>query len=401
MREIARKTIVLAFSNFVTRGLGMLFFVLLAKALTVSEYSLFRYLITLASMFGLAFYGIPTALAKYLSQPDTDNRSRSEYLGATIALLGIIYAILILTVLIFNDNKFYLIIFIFAYLIDLFYLGFSRGLLDYLKLNAYKLIANSLQFLILGGLFLINGKIDFAFGVIFYAFSGVISLLVFEIIRWQMKASFSNFKNRFYGVVKFSVPVTFGGIGWTVLLGITSIYLEKYIDIDQVGYYSVGVTLMQTFSFLPDAIFTLLMPKISGLNDKTRIIKPLRLAFYSCLLVTILIFLPLYFYRSLIITFVFSEKYLAASIIILPLAIGQLFIILNQIYGTALQGLGNPKVPSIIIAIAAGINVILGYIFVRKFGLIGAAYSFAIAGLASYILMAAYWFRFVRRGGLT
>jgi O-antigen/teichoic acid export membrane protein len=400
MKNAARQTIILSLSNFITRVLGMVFFIFLAKTLSVKDYSLFRYLITLASMFGLAFYGIPIALTKFLSVNASDSKLKSEYLGATVALLGMVFVVLAGIVLIFNDYKAYLILFIFAYLIDLNYLGYSRGLLDYLKLSGYKLVGNSLNVAIIAGAFLLIDKIDLNVGVSIYAFSGFVSLLLFEWFRWHSRLSLANFRKRLIDVIKFSIPVTIGGVGWTILLGITSIYLEKYKSLEQVGYYSVGATLMQTFSFLPDAIFTLLMPKIAGISDKRTLLKPLRLASLACLVFTLMLFIPLYFYREMVITLVFSEKYLAATSIILPLATGQLFLILNQVYGTALQGLGKPGIPSAIIVAAAGTNAILGFFFVRQFGLTGAAYSYTISGFGAYIAVMVYWRHFVRQGGL-
>ena len=68
MKHLIKSTIILTISNVLTRVLGMLFFVILARAMSVVEYGDFRFLLTLSMIYGIAFSGIPTALTKYFSQ---------------------------------------------------------------------------------------------------------------------------------------------------------------------------------------------------------------------------------------------------------------------------------------------------------------------------------------------
>jgi O-antigen/teichoic acid export membrane protein len=200
--------------------------------------------------------------------------------------------------------------------------------------------------------------------------------------------------------LRYAIPVTFGAVGLTLLFAISSIYIERFYDTEQVGYFSVGLTLMQFFSFLPDAIITLLLPKAAGLDDKRKIIRPLRLAVFACAATSILLFIPVYIFRDFVISLLFSSKYLAAAVTLLPLIFSHIFLAMHQTYGSAFQGLGRPGAPSLIIAIAAGINLIAGFFLTKSHGILGASVALAFSAFVAWIITVIVWERWIKKGGL-
>jgi O-antigen/teichoic acid export membrane protein len=400
INHTVKQTFILSASNVVTRFMGMVFYIILARSISVSDYGLFRYLLTIASMYALLFIGIPTALTKFLGDKDSSPELKTEYLSNSLFLS--IFAFLILTgvVYLFASYKFLLLLFIFAYMVDQYYIGFARGILDYLKLNGFKLLENALQLSILIGAYLIYKGISFNISVVFYCLSGIVSVAVFEIVKPNHKIKLNLSLIRIKEIVRYAGPVTFGAVGWTLLYGISSVYIEHYYGTEQVGYFSVGLTLMQIFSFFPDAIYTILMPKAAGLADRRKIQRPLRFAVLGCLGFSILILIPLYLFREQIITILFSAKYLPAIHIIFPLTLAQIFLTMYQIYGTAWQGFGKPGFTSTIIAIAAGINIVVGYFLIKSYGIVGASISVAISSVVAWIITILVWHRWVKRGGL-
>jgi O-antigen/teichoic acid export membrane protein len=400
INNTVKHTFILSVSNVLTRGMGMLFFIILARSLTVAEYGLFRFLLTLSSIYALAFVGVPTALTKFLGDSGSDPNLRTEYLSNSLLLVVFLYLAITIAVVIFASHKILLLLFILTFLVDLFYTGFARGILDYLKLNGFKLFENVIQLMILVSVFYFYRHIDLNFSVVFYSFSGLLSLAVFEMIRPNFKIKWRYSKRRVAEILRYALPVTLGAVGWTLLYGISNIYIEHFNGTEQVGYFSVGLTLMQIFSFLPNAIYTILMPKAASLKDKRRIVKPLRAALFGCLAISIVISIPIFIFRNFVIIFLFSSRYLPAVAVILPLMISQLFLIMYQLYGTAWQGLGKPTITSIIIAIAAAINIIAGYFLTKAFGIVGASISLALSAFAAWLAAILIWHRWVKRGGL-
>lgn len=400
MKHTVKQTFLLSVSNAATRFMGMLFFIILARSLTVSDYGLFRYLLTLSVIFALPFTGVPTALSRYFGDSQISAELKNEYLGNSILLILSLYLVIASIILIFTSHKVMLLFFVFALLIDLLYMGLVRGKLDYLKLNGFKLLENIIQLTILVLSYIVYKQVNLTFAVIFYSVSGLISLGIFEFLKPDFKISLHYSRQRIGEILRFSIPVTIGSVGWALLFGISSIYIEQFYGTEQVAYFSIGLTLMQVFSFLPDSINTIILPKVAGLVDKRKIRAPLRLAAFACLAVSILIFIPVYIFRDLIIEVLFSSKYLPAAEVLLPLTVGQIFLVIQQMYGTAWQGLGKPAISSIVISIAAGVNLVIGYFLIRDFGIFGASLALAISAIVSWVIIMLIWHRWVKRGGL-
>lgn len=66
--HINQTTGLLTVSNVITRIVSLIFFILLARALTVEDYGSFRYLIQISMLYAIFFTGIPTAIAKFIGE---------------------------------------------------------------------------------------------------------------------------------------------------------------------------------------------------------------------------------------------------------------------------------------------------------------------------------------------
>jgi O-antigen/teichoic acid export membrane protein len=186
-------------------------------------------------------------------------------------------------------------------------------------------------------------------------------------------------------LAKYAVQVTPGAVGWVVMFGINAIFIKHFYNTMEVGYYSAGVTLVQIFTFLPAAISAILMPKIAGLKDKSKIIRPLIFTIIGSFLISLIMLIILLNFKNFIIETVFTAKYASTAVVILPLAIGQITISLYQIYASVWHGLNKPVIPSIIIIISCIINIIGSYFLTKTFGIVGAATSNAISASIALI----------------
>lgn len=397
MKSLIRQTTFITASNVVTRIIAVLFSVILARVMSVADFGMFKYLIALSTVYAVVFAGIPTALTKFVGEDKGNKALVSDYLSSSLATSILLYLIIAVFISLFSSQAFYVVILVFALLVDSIYLGFTRGLLSYLKLAGYKLVQSVLQVSTLAVFYLIAGDIDLPYAVILFSFSGLISLLIFESIRPEIELRRKIPMETVKKLVRYAIPVSLGAIGWIVMLGTNTIVIKNYFDTDQVGFYGVAMTLAQVFSFLPEAIATILMPRASALRDKERIVKPLWMAVVSSLALSIALLAPLLYYKREIITLVFTEKYIAAAAIILPLSLAQIFISSHQIIAAAWQGLGRPGVPSITISIAAILNIVGSVLLTGRYGLAGAAVSIAVSSFVATIIISI-WIAFWARG---
>lgn len=387
--HLIKTTGFLTISNVLTRVLGMLFFVILARMFSVADYGFFRYLITVASLFAIAFTGFPTALTHFLGKHKDEEDKKNIYFSNTLFMVLFIFIILIAIILVFNQNPLYLILFLFFTLIDFFYIGLMRGLLDYVKLFGFKLVENAIQLAILIVFYFLYKNINFTAAVIFYSFSGLLSLIIFEFFR-KSKLKFSLdylSKEKIKELIQYTLPVILGSVGWTIMFSINIVFIEHFLDVEQVGFYSVGMTLSQVFTFLPAAISTIAMPKVAGTKNKGSIKKLLGLSVIGNLAVSAFILFFLLIFDKQLISLIFGAKYLSAIVVLLYLSLGQIFISTYLIYTAVFQGIGKPFIPSIILLIGCVMNLIGSYTLIPLYGIVGASMSNAVASFITFILI--------------
>lgn len=394
MKPLIKSTALLTTSNIFTRVIALLFYIILARAMTVSEYGLFRYLMWLSLIYAIAFSCVSTSMTKYLSQFSKSKKKSEEYLSNGTIIIIPIFLLLAIIIFFFHVNSIFLILLLFAALVDAFYMGYARGILNYLKLAGFKLTENIIQLTILVVSFIILKQIGFSYAVIFFSFSPLVALLLFEIINPQLKISLKFSKEKIKQLVKYAFQLALGSVGWRIMISINAIFINHFYDESQVGYYSVGLTISEVFTFLPMAIHTIILPEVSALKNKRKLLKPLMLAIICSLLLSGVVLIALLILKTHIITSIFTEKYLPSVVVILPLSLGQIAISIHQILTATFQGLNKPVIPSITISIAAGLNVIGSYFLTQAYGIVGAAISHAITSIiASIIIVSIFVFR--------
>ena len=165
-------------------------------------------------------------------------------------------------------------------------------------------------------------------------------------------------------------------LGWidTFILGI-------FESDDVVGIYSVSLKIATLTSFGLQAINSILAPKISAAYKQEDMITFKKLIRFSTrlnFLITLLLISVIIIFHCYILEF-FGEEFLAGSIILLTLCIGQVVNSLSGSVGVILQMTGHQKKFRNFVLIALITNIILNLIFTPIYGAIGIAVSTVIS----------------------
>ena len=165
-------------------------------------------------------------------------------------------------------------------------------------------------------------------------------------------------------------------LGWidTFILGI-------FESDDVVGIYSVSLKIATLTSFGLQAINSILAPKISAAYKQEDMITFKKLIRFSTrlnFLITLLLISVIIIFHCYILEF-FGEEFLAGSIILLILSIGQVVNSLSGSVGVILQMTGHQKKFRNFVLIALITNIILNLIFTPIYGAIGIAVSTVIS----------------------
>jgi O-antigen/teichoic acid export membrane protein len=394
MKQIVKYVSLLSISNAITRAISMLFFIVLARLLSVSDYGEFRYLVFLSFIYAVFFSGLTYALTKFISEDETNIRRNSEYVTNTLFISSLSVFIIALIILIFNEYSLFLILITLASFIDYFYIGLARGALDYRKLIGYKLLENIIQLGFVLLIYIIYSKITFGGAVWFYFISCILSMIFFEIF-WKTNVSI---RFRFLSLEKirkliaFAIPVFFGSVGWSIMFSINAVIIKSVLDTEQVGYFSIAFTLAQVFTFIPTAISTIILPKVSGLKNKSNIKPQVTLAVIGNLIISAVILLLLIFFREQIISLIFGEKYLPAAPLIVYLSLGQIFINSYVIFSSVFQGVNRPGIPSLVILLTGIMNLVGSYFIAIPWGVLGVSIVNMLTCLFTFIIIAVIYY---------
>jgi stage V sporulation protein B len=397
MKYPIKETSYLTISSVVTRIVAVLFTVVLARTLSVSDFGLFKYLLTVAGFYSIILAGPQMAATKFIGEARGDRARITEQFTSASLLETTLFTLLVIIIVIFSDNKLFVILLLFSLLIDNYYLSLVRGLLSYTKLLGYKLVENIIQLVMLLSFYFIFGTIDLGSAVVFFSVAGIASLLIFESIKPEFYSFSKIRKNALRQQIIFSIPVVLGNAGWTVFIGVNTLYIASLINNDAVAYFGVATTIVQAFSFLPDAIITIILPRVAGSYNKSKIVRPLNIAIAGCLVVSGFILLFLVLCQDFIVLKIFSKSYSPALNIIIPMALAQIIISIHQIFAAVWQGLGKPGIPSITISIGAFCNLVAGYFLTKSMGIYGAVLSYAFSSFIATFIIAILWYRWRNR----
>ncbi|MEM4260308.1 MAG: flippase [Candidatus Woesearchaeota archaeon] len=399
MRHLIRQTAILTISNIITRGLSMLFFLLLARSLAVSDYGNLRYLISLAFLFSIFFSGFPVSLTRLISQDKNNKKRINTYFSVGLTLAIIALALEIIIILLFINQKLLLIILLFGYFIDSFYFGLIRGFLDYIKLYLYRLVSNLIE-VVCVLLFMFLFEMNVVIAAIIFSLSWLISIGIFEsyYVVLPVKYSIKSIKRRAVKeILKYAIPITIGSLSYDILFNLSTILIQNYVDTINVAYYSVALTITQIFTFIPIASSTLILPKIAGLKQKIDLRPYLKVAMLGIFISAAILFIFLLFFGEWIVVFFFKEQYLPSLNVLYILSLAQIFMSTFSLFSNAWYGIKKPFISMYILLFAAIINIVLSLIFIPKIGIVGAAYSTLISTFIAFMLVSIPFFVYVKK----
>ncbi len=168
--------------------------------------------------------------------------------------------------------------------------------------------------------------------------------------------------------------------------------LERLSTFSEVGYYSLGVSIAERLWQLPIAMGMVIMSRSANVeNDdelNTDVSHMIRISFLISLLAAIILF----FIVPYIIPFLYGKEFIPSIRMMQLILPGILFFIIFRIINSRVAGMGKPQITIYIFGPALILNIFLNYLWIPKYGGLGAAMatniSYIIGTIASIIVFA-------------
>ncbi|MFN4190864.1 MAG: flippase, partial [Pseudothermotoga sp.] len=152
-----------------------------------------------------------------------------------------------------------------------------------------------------------------------------------------------------------------------------------------VGFYSVGVGLVEKLWMVSQAAGKVLFPRVSAETDEQRLKEFTPLVARTVLWTTAVAAVILALLSRWIVQLLYSETFLPAVSALRALLIGVIAISVGQVLGNDIAGRGLPKLNIYTSMVSAINNIILNFLWIPRYGILGAAWASTVSYTISFL----------------
>jgi O-antigen/teichoic acid export membrane protein len=387
-------------ASVVTLPLGFVITILLGRYLGAGDLGLYRMTSTIYGIAMLvAAVGIPAAMIKYVAEFKED-RTKFNQIVSSGVITSLFLGIGFIAVFYFSSGIFAEIfnmpglsgltkilspVFPFA-LVSGALLGLLNGLREMKSYAAAMIVQSVLMVIITVSL------IYYGFGVAGAVMGVVLSsvgscLFLIWVSKDYFWIVFSEYGSTTKKMLRFGVQMFTAGMINIINYQADIILIGYFLTATEVGYYAVAIGLSRFFWLIPDAIQRITYPTTSEYwaNNNYGVLNTMidkSMKYTACVLLPT--GLGVGFFAKDIVTLIFGDSFVYAVLPLQILIIGTVIFGLVKAIGSSLAGIGRVDVNLKITAFGAMVNIILNFLLIPLYGIVGAA----IATITSFIIIA-------------
>ena len=383
---------VLTFGIILARGVGFLITMLLARLFTPADFGVIQYAISVAGIIAIGVQPFGQhVLSRFVGKFRDIPAQLSEYMSNIWGLMGVVFLISLVVaipVLLFTGkfNLGILAIFLGTSVFYAYY-GLARGYLASGRLAMVEVGNNVLQILlILVFLQFLNIKSTFL-AMLIRGLAPIVPVILLQ----QFLPLPNTFDKKIVNcnttkiVLKFSLPIWISHASYMLYATVAVLFLEHFTDTTMVGIFSLATTMGITISFFPNALATLLMPKIAGApENQYKSLLASALGLVMALNIALIVFY--YFFAAWLVETVFGSGYLIYPQVFVLMAIAETFAGAHTIITTAYVGRGRAQEETKSRVAAVLATIVFCWFLIPSYGVIGAVLAKLIGAISSLIV---------------
>ena len=153
------------------------------------------------------------------------------------------------------------------------------------------------------------------------------------------------------------------------------VLLQRMVAPEQIGYYSLGVSVTEQLWLLPYAIGIVLMSRTANSPDKQGMASTAALVLRTSVPASVLGALALVLLTPVFLPLIFGEKFLPSIAVVQTIVPGIVIFMIYRIIESYYAGRGNPMLSVRILMPAAVLNILLNLWWIPRWGILGAAWA--------------------------
>lgn len=392
--NLLKKSSVLTVGTVVARVLGMAFSLVVARAFVPDDYGAIRYILTLGVIGSVVTQPFGQhVIARFVGLNAEVRPGLQRFVTNALTMLaGLLVASLITASVVLGligHLSFGVLAIIFGSCCYYAYWGLCRGLGNERRLVAVSVGSNVIQLVVV--VFVIY-VLDIRSAVLVTTIFGLSYLVpiglfqVFAPLRLGLRRSLLDLREM-TDIVRFSGSIWGSHVGYVAYNSIVVILLERFSGTAAVGIYALAGTLGRSFLFVPEAIATLLMPRVAAARgeDVEGGVSRLMAVSLSVNIVGLVAYMLLV--RSFVVV-AFDDSYLDGGIVpYLAMAVAMIVLGQHGVLTAVFVGAGEPSYETVSRIIAFAATATVAVLTIPKHGPTGAALAMlagAAFGLAYY-----------------
>jgi O-antigen/teichoic acid export membrane protein len=195
------------------------------------------------------------------------------------------------------------------------------------------------------------------------------------------------FDRRFQSItIRETLPFALASLFGMLYYKIDIIILSKFTNETQVGWYSAGFRLQDSFVLFFGSFVTTIFPVLSRQFGTGQLSRSLKRSFEFILMSVIPLSLFLFFLSEKIVLAFYGSRFADSAAVVRLLALALPFTFLNYFLGAALGAINKQKILFYITVIAVIINLGLNLVLIYNMQYIGAALSAVITAVCVWLL---------------
>ena len=273
-----------------------------------------------------------------------------------------------------------------------------------LQISKYKVYAKDIIFEVLkigsAMLFILLGYGIFGV-VVGWAFSIIVASIVsfyylektFPVIKKKIKANFTKID-----LLSFSWPLTFSSFLYLIINWADIMMIGYFKAASDVGMYNAAlptasllIVIFTAFSFL----FTPVMSELFSKKKMEELKKVLKVTARWIFILTFPVFLLMFFFSDSILSILFGEEFILASMSLSILSVGYFFTIITGLSGWLILSMGRTKIILLITSVIAVSNIALNFVLIPIYGITGAAIAMSLSMIFGYALSVIILYRMI------
>jgi O-antigen/teichoic acid export membrane protein len=194
---------------------------------------------------------------------------------------------------------------------------------------------------------------------------------------------------RTFTLLKTAYPFALMAIFGTISGRIDTIMLKIFQTDQMVGLYNAGHKIIESLQFIPENFALALFPAFSVLffSEKEKFNTAFSRAFQVMTILAFPVATGLYLLAPQIIHLLFEPQFSRATIALRWLSIALGLIFFKFLFSTTLNATGKQHLVAAIIGISTFVNVVLNYILIPKYDLLGASLATIISEFSAVLLI--------------